>query len=155
MFSEFLFREGYFPIVRFSVGDSEPDTLLLPLGISLSDIRPLQLALSEETPFIVEAKQHIGRTVTARHIKKYIGQTVSYFQQLRGVCPRLGNDVYLVVFYDGDTRYVFSSQPYEQSGAQIHVVLIYVGNKKPSELKSCIEISLEEQSQKNSPRAVV
>jgi hypothetical protein len=121
---EFIFDHGYFPIVRFKAGKSEPDILTAP-GIDLR----------WDNSVLIELKQIIGETsYSAASQQKDIGQAQDYLQVVKGINPDVVDVVHLLIFYDGKTRRTVHKSV--DVPDNVRVEFVYVGEESPSKLKS-------------------
>lgn len=128
--NEWLFREGFIPLVNFQMGDSEPDTLSLPGPESLQASRPMVVEVKQALHPESEAedgKQHKSELNEAL-INKGVEQTVAYLRKVNA----LGWDVpygSLVIFYD-DQRPFSRVEPFlvVVEGYEILVELVYIGS---------------------------
>ena len=120
---EFVFNQGYFPIVRFEVGKGEPDILAAP-GVDLR----------WDNSILIELKQIIGgRSYSPTKLKDDIGQAQDYLKIVRGIKQDIVDVVHLLIFYDGKTRRtVHKSLDVPDN---VRVEFVYVGEESPSKLK--------------------
>ncbi len=119
--SEFIFNQGYFPIVRFRAGKSEPDILYEPSGV-----------VHWDNSVLIELKQYIGKTYSKKQFQLDVGQARDYLSIVKGVKPDIGDTVYLLVFYAGTKRFILDES---FSDDKVQVEFIYVGEGSPSKLK--------------------
>lgn len=121
---EFIFDHGYFPMVRFKAGKSEPDILTAP-GIDLR----------WDNSVLIELKQIIGNdSYSATTFKEDIEQAQDYLRLVRGVKQDIVDMVHLLIFYDGETRRTIHKSVSIPDNVRIE--FIYVGELSPSKLKS-------------------
>ena len=114
---EFIFNHGYFPITKFNMGKSQPDIMAMSRW---------------DNSVLIELKQTIGKSYTDKKLATDIGQAKDYLSDVRGINPDITDAVYLLVFYDGDTR-LSIDKPDKIPG--VHVEFVYIGEKSPSQLK--------------------
>lgn len=119
--TEFIFNHGYFPLVHFEMGRSIPDILYEPSNI-----------VHWDNSVLIELKQYIGKSCSESQFKTDVGQARDYLSIVKGVKPDVADVVYLLVFYDGDKRFVLDKSFSEDN---VQVEFIYVGEKTPSILK--------------------
>ena len=123
---EFIFNNGYFPIVNFKMGDSIPDILINPVGANVS----------WDNSVLIELKQSLGKKYTPMKFKSDIGQAHDYLKLVKSVKPDLADTVYLLIFYDGNKRLPDKSLllALDSIPESVKVEFIYVGEKSPSKL---------------------
>jgi len=121
---EFLFNNGYFPLVNFKMGKSIPDILSAP-GIDLR----------WDNSVLIELKQIIGKTsYSPSDIETDIGQAQDYLSDVKGVNPDIVDTVYLLIFYDGKIRRTIPKSI--DVPDNVRVEFVYVGEETPSKLKA-------------------
>lgn len=124
---EFIFDHGYFPIVRFKGGGSEPDILTAP-----------SVDLRWDNSILIELKQIIGgKSYSATKLKDDIGQAQDYLNIIKGVKQDIVDTVHLLIFYDGKTRRTVHKSV--DVPDNVRVEFVYVGEESPSKLKSAKE----------------
>jgi hypothetical protein len=122
---EFIFNNGYFPIVNFKTGNSIPDILIDPTGANVR----------WDNSILIELKQSIGKQkYTPKRFETDIGQAQDYLIRVKGLKPELADSVYLLIFYDGNIRLPDKSLLSVTIPDSVKVKFIYVGDKSPSKL---------------------
>jgi hypothetical protein len=120
---EFIFNQGYFPIVRFKMGRSEPDILAA-----------YSLGARWDNSILIELKQYIGKSCSDRQLETDIGQAQDYLKEVKAMKDDIANVVYLLIFYDGKIRRKVPESVKEPDN--VRVEFIYVGEEDTSKLKA-------------------
>jgi hypothetical protein len=130
--AKFLFAQGFFPIIRFKMGKSEPDMLVF----------------SEHEEILIEAKKYLkGERFSSKNISHHISQAIQYFHKLRSIKQGFDNHVYLVIFYNGDF-FPICDESVTRNGVVVNVVFIYLGNKTPHEKRKDLILEINTQQKK-------
>ncbi len=130
--AKFLFAQGFFPFIRFKTGRGEPD----------------MVAISEHEEIIIEAKRYLKKEkFNAQNINHHISQAIQYYDKLRSRKQEMGNQVYLVIFYNGDF-YPVCTESIIKNGVFVNIVFVYLGNKTPHEKRKDLILELDTQQKK-------
>jgi hypothetical protein len=125
--NEFIFLNGYFPLIKPRTGNKEIDTLAQPPKNATA-----------ENSFILEVKQYYNTTISPRAFSEDIDQLRQYLESFQRT-SLVSNDAYLLVLYGGEkgtkeTKYTLSSSEKTiPNVGTIHIDLIYIGNATPSQ----------------------
>jgi hypothetical protein len=132
----FLFAHGFFPFIRFRIGKKEPDLY----------------AISPHEEILIEAKKYSGETKpSVSSLQTDINQAIDYYGVVKHAMQSIGietidNEVFLVVFYNGNHRLRIEPDGLYQSNVFISIVPVYLGGKTPSQTRPELLICLSNKS---------
>jgi hypothetical protein len=142
--AKFLFAQGFFPFIRFKVGLGEPD----------------MVALSEHEEIIIEAKNYLERDkptknrlkrkkLTSKKINYHVSQAIQYYDKMRSLKKEMDNQVYLMIFYNGDF-YPVCAESIFKNGVFVNIVFVYLGSKTPHEKRKDLILAIDNTTEENS-----
>jgi hypothetical protein len=121
--ARFLFAQGFFPFIRFKIGGKEPDFY----------------AISPHEELLIEVKKYSGeKKPSAQSLQSDINQAIDYHSVVKSGMQGIGiqhidNEVFLVLFYNGNYRLRIEPDGIHQSDVFISIVPVYLGSKTPSQ----------------------
>lgn len=136
--AKFLFAQGFFPFIRFKAGQAEPD----------------MVALSTHEEIIIEAKNYLivdkptknhlkRKKLTSKKINYHISQAIQYYDKVRSLKKEMDNQIYLVIFYNGDF-YPVCTENIIKNGVFVNITFIYLGKKTPHEKRQPLVLEIDD-----------
>lgn len=132
----FLFGEGLFPLTHFTVAGGLVDTFFeqrLPAGLAeITGISALPALIELKQAISLTGEPATGKSDVKNAVRAGLQQADIYRSHLQ--VEWASHAVYVVVAYNGPTRYVLR-EPDDR------VVLAYLGEKTPSETKTVLDLN--------------